>query len=80
VEDVAQVAGRFGPKMTAKLSIPHIKTALFKDPTQLRLLSLKYIDSFTCRLKKTFREPVSPNGEADRTAARLNLHPSAVLT
>jgi hypothetical protein len=63
-EDVAQVVGRFGPKMAAKLCYPHIMAELFNDPKQLRLSSLQYNDSFTCRSTKAFAKPVYLKGEA----------------
>ncbi|QYT02640.1 hypothetical protein H0G86_009633 [Trichoderma simmonsii] len=58
-EDVAQLVGRFGPKMAATLTRSPIKAMLFSDDTQLRLPSLSYADSFTCRLTELWKKPVS---------------------
>ncbi|KAL6800425.1 hypothetical protein J3E68DRAFT_398263 [Trichoderma sp. SZMC 28012] len=63
-EDVAQLVGRFGPKMAKTLTIPAIKAMLFPDGTQLRLPSLSYADSFTCQLTELWKKPVSLGGEA----------------
>ncbi|KKP03034.1 hypothetical protein THAR02_04860 [Trichoderma harzianum] len=63
-EDVAQLVGRFGPKMAATLTWSPIKAELFPDRTQLRLPSLRYADSFTCRLTELWKKPVSLRGEA----------------
>jgi hypothetical protein len=64
VKDVAEAAGRFGPKMAAKLCYPGIKKALFEDRNLLRLSSLAYIDSFTCRLTELHKPLKSLEGEA----------------
>jgi hypothetical protein len=63
-EDVAQVVGRFGVKMAAKLCYPRIMAELFEDPKRLRLSSLQYTDNFTCRTTKAFEKPVNLRGEA----------------
>jgi hypothetical protein len=63
--DVAQVVGRFGPKMAAQLRAHHIKAALFEKQQQLQLPSLGSIDSFTCRLTRAYeKKPVSLQGKA----------------
>ncbi|KAK4070259.1 hypothetical protein Trihar35433_4726 [Trichoderma harzianum] len=63
-EDVAQLVGRFGPKMAKTLTFPAIKAMLFPNSTQLRLPSLRDADSFTCRLTELWKKPVSLGGEA----------------
>lgn len=63
-EDVSQLVGRFGFKMAGTLQLPHVKAALFPDRSRLRLQSLRYADSFSCRLTKEYKKPVSLDGEA----------------
>ncbi|KAL6691907.1 hypothetical protein J3F84DRAFT_385823 [Trichoderma pleuroticola] len=63
-EDVTQLVERFGPKMVTTLASPVTKTALFPDANQLRLPSLSYADSFTCRLTEFYKKQVSLHGEA----------------
>ncbi|KAH6613216.1 hypothetical protein C7974DRAFT_380923 [Boeremia exigua] len=64
VEDVAQVVGRFGPKMATILCSPHIMTALFPDHKKLHLSSLEYTDDFACRLEQAFGDPISLTGNS----------------
>ncbi|KAJ5523002.1 hypothetical protein N7494_013188 [Penicillium frequentans] len=63
-EDVSQIVGRFGFKMASQLQQFRCKEALFANRKHLQLPSLRYADSFTCRLTKIFQKPVSLRGEA----------------
>ncbi|KAJ5982418.1 hypothetical protein N7451_012518 [Penicillium sp. IBT 35674x] len=63
-EDVSQIVGRFGFKMASQLQQPRCKEALFANRKRLQLPSLRYADSFTCRLTKIFQKPISLRGEA----------------
>ncbi|KAI4599654.1 hypothetical protein KJ359_001751 [Pestalotiopsis sp. 9143b] len=63
-DDIAQVVGRFGPKMAGTLRFPRNKSALFEDRDLLRLPCLKYADSFICWLTKLFGRTISFDEEA----------------
>ncbi|KAK4078285.1 uncharacterized protein Triagg1_3301 [Trichoderma aggressivum f. europaeum] len=64
-EDVAQLVGRFGPKMAGTLAKPRIMAALFQDHNQLRLPSLRYADCFTCRRTEPYAKPGRPRASGE---------------